>query len=171
MTRDQKERLLLDLLPYIGAEAARFARRCSIPRDDLQQEATLSAWIAIDRIDETLGYKAWTFLRPRVVGAMTDYARKRGHLLGSTRGRKMPAMGSLVAGGMVLNHRTTPQDDLLAADAFWDLTRGNVLLHRVYQHGQQIKDVAAEYGQPASTVGRRVKRALQHVRQRIEGHK
>lgn len=61
MTHDEKERLLLDLLPQIRIEAARGARRSGYLADDLYQEACMAAWTALDHFDESRS-RLWTFI-------------------------------------------------------------------------------------------------------------
>ncbi len=62
MTHDQKERLLIELLPNIRAEAGKFARRARMDREELIQEGAMEAWRCLDRFDEALGYQVWTFI-------------------------------------------------------------------------------------------------------------
>lgn len=62
MTRDEKERLYLALLPQMRMEACQAARRFGGNREDLIQEACLAAWVAIDGFDESRGVKLWTFI-------------------------------------------------------------------------------------------------------------
>lgn len=63
MTHDEKERALIGLLPRIRLEALSTARRFGGPADDLIQEASLAAWVAIGKFDESLGFKLWSYVR------------------------------------------------------------------------------------------------------------
>lgn len=77
MDRDQKERLLLDLLPNIRPAARLFARRFSLDKFDCEQEACLAAWKAIELFDETRGFKLWTYVARWVDLALLNFSRRK----------------------------------------------------------------------------------------------
>lgn len=173
MTRDAKERLLLDLFPHIRQEVAAFCRRAPLPREDAEQEAVLAAWVAMDRIDESLGFRDWTFIRYRVVGSLLDMAQKN-HLLGSTKYHKHPPVKRLASplpgqrrttiGDLVVDHRESPMDQLLQIDAFEDLSCGNTLLRRLFVDGATKRDIAAQQGVSPTAISDRYRLAIRQIR-------
>jgi RNA polymerase sigma factor (sigma-70 family) len=63
MDRTEKERLLLDLLPLIRHVAGKFSRHdVGFERDDVQQEACIAAYKALDEYDPALGIKLSTWV-------------------------------------------------------------------------------------------------------------
>lgn len=185
MTNDAKEQLLLELLPHIKAEAQKLSRRSRVPAEDLSQEGSLFAWRAMDRMDESKGYRAWTFLRYRVVGAMKDYIRSKRHLLGSTQYHELPWVRSLsLPSNRVDGHATSlgdtvpdthaDLDDAINLDAFEVILRRcypkeRVLLRRIFITGETRTDIAEEQGVAISAVAQRAQVALGRIRETMKG--
>lgn len=186
MTHDDKEQLLLELLPHIKAEAQKLSRRSRVPAEDLSQEGSLFAWRAMDRMDETKGYRAWTYIRYRVVGAMKDYIRSKRHLLGSTQYRELPWVRSLslpsnrvdghatALGDTVPDTHSDPLDDAINLDAFEVILRRcypkeRVLLRRIFISGETRTDIAEEQGVAQSCIAQRARDALSRIRETLKG--
>lgn len=183
MTNDAKEQLLLDLLPHIKAEAAQLSRRSRVPAEDLAQEGSLAAWRAMDRRDESLSYRAWTFLRYRVVGAMKDYIRSKRHLLGSTQYHKLPRVASLAMSSSVDGRATAlgetvpdthpdPLDEAISLDGFEMILKRcypkeRVLLRRIFINGTTQTEIAAEQGVALSAISNRFQRAMGRIRETV----
>lgn len=62
MTHDEKERALIELLPRIRIEVLKAVRRFGGSFDDMFQDASLAAWVAIGRFDERLRLKLWSYV-------------------------------------------------------------------------------------------------------------
>lgn len=75
MTRETKERLLLDLLPMIRAAGRSFARRAGYPADDIVQEASIAAWVGLDSYDASLS-QPWTFITRCIHWHLLTYWRR-----------------------------------------------------------------------------------------------
>lgn len=85
-TRAFCEEKTVELLPFI----VRLAQRSNLPLpvEDLVNEGAMAVFAALPRYDASRGAKLQTWLRPRIIGAFRDYARKVGRFLkGGERGR------------------------------------------------------------------------------------
>lgn len=178
MDRDEKERNLIELLPTIRRAAFRVSSRLMVNHDDALQEALVAAWVALDDFDESRGCKVWTYLSPRVTGAVVDYVRDKTHQFANNRMMKHKRVRSLnvlaIRGDhpvelsdLLEDYRETPQDRVEADEAFEELTGGSVLLHRLYFDDDKIKDVAKQLGWSANWTGKMKARELARVRDRI----
>lgn len=187
MTRDEQERLLIDLLPFIRDEARILSRRVNfLNEDDLAQEGAIAAWLKLDDFDESLGYKTWTFIRPRVVGGMLDYVRRRRSLFAKfSRERKMVTPVSLskvltgranreptTLGDVIADYRHSPADEANDAEDMEDLLKhctpkNRVLLRRLFVTGDTQREIAAEQDKAPSVVSYHVERALTAIRSEL----
>lgn len=178
MTRDERERLLLDLLPFIRREARILSRRLSFNEDDLYQEGSIAAWLLLEHFDESLGFKAWTFIRPRVVGSMQDYIRRRRSIFARCRqyvdvtslATRVP--GATQLADTICDYRRSRATDVSESESFEDLMKHctpkeRVLLRRIYVGGEEKKEIAAEQGRAPSVVGYHVRRALNAIQQHV----
>lgn len=144
----------------------------------------MAAWRAMDRRDESLSYRAWTFLRYRVVGAMKDYIRCKRHLLGSTQYHKLPRVASLAMSSSRVDGRATalgdtvpdthanPLDDVISLDGFETILKRcypkeRVLLRRIFINGTTQTEIAAEQGVALSAISNRFQRAMGRIRETV----
>jgi len=84
-TRRFCEEHTVRLLPFVEILAHR--SRLPFPIDDLIQEGAKAVFEALPRWDPSRNVKMETWLQPRVMGAMQDYARKFKLLTGGKRSR------------------------------------------------------------------------------------
>jgi len=84
-TRQFCEEHTVRLLPFVEILAHR--SRLPFPIDDLIQEGAKAVFEALPRWDSSRNVKMETWLQPRVLGAMQDYARKFKLLAGGKRSR------------------------------------------------------------------------------------
>lgn len=75
MTHEERERLLIELLPNIRAEASKFARRAHQSIEDSIQDAILFAWVSLKTFDESHGVKPWTYVSNLVRWKLADKFR------------------------------------------------------------------------------------------------
>ena len=104
MTRETKEQTLLDLLPHIRHEAARFARRFGFEAADIEQEACIAAWKSLDTFDPSLGYQVWTYVSSTIRWALLGYWGK------SRQKRRFPSKRPEHLAAEPSDHRTNPLD-------------------------------------------------------------
>lgn len=55
MTRDEKEQLLISILPFIRRQTARLCLRTGMPYEDSLQEACIAAWYSLDTYEPAKG--------------------------------------------------------------------------------------------------------------------
>ena len=139
----------------------------------------------MDRRNESLSYRAWTFLRYRVVGAMKDYIRCKRHLLGSTQYHQLPRLGSLAVSSSV-DGRATPLGDTVPdthADLLTDAINldsfevilqrckpnERVLLRRLFISGETKTAIAEERGLHPSAISMQTTRAIERIRETMKG--
>lgn len=75
MTHDEKERLLLSLMPNIRAAGRSFARRSGYPADDMVQEACIAVWVGLENYDPLLS-SVRTFADRCIYWRLLTYWRK-----------------------------------------------------------------------------------------------
>lgn len=168
MTHATKERLLMEQLRNIRTTVAAFCRRVPVNRDDAEQEAMIGAWKALDSYESSRGYKVWTFIRPRVMGAMLDYVRERIHPLGNIRFHNHAPVASLSA--LALESLIAPGEpeesdvaNLLKSLAAEDRD----MLTRHFIDGVPQNQIARELGISSSSVSWRIRQLLNQLRQEL----
>lgn len=169
MDREIKERLLLDLLPFIRRAARLFAMRSGLCRDDLEQEGVIAAWKKLGSYDESRGCPA-AFVNSRVRGSMLDFAR-RSHMIGQFRGeRKPPKVQPL---GDLHDRRRTEMDEVLRHEDFEDLLKNcypdeRAILRRIYLEGVWQREVAVERDVTNVRVSQLVVSAYERIREGLK---
>ncbi len=84
-TRQFCEEHTVRLLPFI--ERLAYRSRLPFPVEDLIQEGAQAVFEALPRWDASRGLKMETWLMPRILGSMQDYARRSKFLKGGARKR------------------------------------------------------------------------------------
>jgi RNA polymerase sigma factor (sigma-70 family) len=178
MTHEEKERLLLLLMPQIRHAAHSFFMRSGICRDDLDQEATMAVWKLLDDYDPSLGTPG-AFVARRIKGSLQDYARSSSHILGNTRGRNLGKVGSLskmadserndTLGALIPDHRRNRMHEVLQREDFDDHLLScypdeRALLTRIYIDGVEKVAIAKERHVSPTLIGTHTNRAFVRIR-------
>jgi len=160
MTHTEKERLFLDLLPQVRMEASKAARRFGGDRQELIQDASLAAWIALDHFDASLGYQLWTFIASCVrYRLMTSWYTQKRH-------KRTPAIG--------LCEDEQDQDAEYCEQAeFENLLQGcrprdAEILRLKYIDGKSNREIGEQQGCSHQAIGECARRGLAVIRERLE---
>lgn len=84
-----RETMFRTIVVPLAANLARKWAQASVPFEDLQQEALLHGWLALERFDSSRGYKVATFVTRRMAGAIQDYLRLRSGIVRGSRAKKV----------------------------------------------------------------------------------
>lgn len=163
MTHDEKERLLIELLPNIRAEAARFARRTHQAIEDAIQDGLLFAWMSLDSFDPARNVKPWTYVANLVRWKLLDKFRRSLSLRRKPAGHYPEALN----GDTVIDHRANERQQAREF-AEW-LTpcreREAAVLTAIYVGGRTCSELARDEGISCSAISSVAQRGLKRIRE------
>jgi len=171
-----RNRRITEHLPLVEPWVRHYSRCSGEPAEDLRQVAVLGLIRAAERFNGNQQVPFAAFARPHIRGALLHYLRDQAHVIRIPRRvqeqrsagvqpklRRVPYTLALETSWCepVAAERLVPSiDDLLAA-----LTPAQrQLVVQVVLRGQSLRSVARSLGTSASTVHRRLRRALETIR-------
>jgi RNA polymerase sigma factor (sigma-70 family) len=160
MTRETKERLMLDLLPQVRMEASKAARRFGGNRDDLIQDASLATWIALDHFDASLGFQLWTFISSVVRYRLMNTWRT------TKRHKRTPAIGLCEEESDYRTSEYNPDSE------FADLIkccrpRDAEILKAMFVDGLTQSEIGQQQGCEHQAISTCARRAMATIRERL----
>lgn len=161
MNHTEKERLFLDLLPQVRMEASKAARRFGGDRQELIQDASLAAWIALDHFDPSMGYQLWTFIASCVrYRLMTSWYTQKRH-------KRTPAIGLCET---EVDHRSNEYREPIEFEQLIQgcRPRDAEILRKQYIEGLSNREIGEQQGCSHQAIGECARRGRGVIRERLE---
>lgn len=174
MTRDEKERLLLSVLPFIRQQTERFCRRTQMSYEDMLQESLLAAWCALERFDPSLS-SICTFTSLVIGQHLVKQFQRSIQPRRKPEGHYLRSLNLAGDDGKELANAVPDSHREWSLAAFEELTepcrpRDREIMRAIYVDGLTQEEIGQKQGCSHQCIGQIHRRAMTAIKRRASDH-